>query len=201
MRAIDLRVFHGAVFDVPDTDALVVPANKQLDLRWGSHIAETVWKHGGPKIEAEARQDAASRYGSQDGGIALGEAVVTWGGLLPVPWLIHAAILDKYDLNLLFLMRLRQRTSSDTLRKAVTASLAIADEIEARTIACSPMGAGIGAMPIDCCARIIREQVEAYTQSMPLGSLQRVVIASPKAKEIRCIATALAAETIQEPTR
>lgn len=194
MRAIDLRVFHGAIFAVPDTDALVVPANKQLDLRWGTHIAETVWKHGGPKIEAEAREDAARRYGSQDGGIALGEAVVTWGGLLPVPWLIHAAILDKYDWNPLFLLRLRQRTSSDTLRKAVTAALAIADEVGARTIALSPMGAGIGAMPIDRCARIIREQVEAYTRSVPQGSLQRVVIASPRAREVRRIATVLTTE-------
>lgn len=201
MRAIELRVFHGAIFDVPDADALVVPANKQLDLRWGSHIAETVWKHGGPKIEAEARQDAIRRYGSQDGGIALGEAVVTWGGLLPVPWLIHAAVRDKYDLNLLFLLRLCQRTSGDTLRQAMTTSLTIADEVEARTIACSPMGAGIGAMPIDCCARIIREQVKAYTRSVPQGSLQRVVIASPKAQEVRCITTALAPETTQEPLR
>jgi O-acetyl-ADP-ribose deacetylase (regulator of RNase III) len=166
------------LLDVKDVDALVVPANKQLTLGWGSHVAEAIAKRSGPTVAAEALRWAEQHLGARPGfGISLGEASVSSGGLLGCRFLIHAAVLDKYDFNPLFLLRLRQRTSDETLRKAVRSSLARAMELEIRSMAFSLMGAGIGGMPAAKCAAILIEEISRSEAP------ERVVITAFKEKE------------------
>ncbi|MGC4120104.1 MAG: macro domain-containing protein [Myxococcales bacterium] len=183
-----LEVFRGSLLDVPDVDALVIPANKQLTLGWGSHLAEAVAKRAGPKVEAEALRWAEEHLGTREGeGIALGEASVSSGGALACRHLVHAAVLDKYDFNPLFLLKLRQRTSDETLRKATRASLARARALGLRSLAFSLMGAGIGGMPAKKCAAIL---VAELAQARP--PLERIVIAALTAKDATAVESVLA---------
>jgi O-acetyl-ADP-ribose deacetylase (regulator of RNase III) len=141
-------------------------------------VAEAIAKLSGPAVEAEALRWAEQHLGARPGfGISLGEASVSSGGLLGCRFLIHAAVLDKYDFNPLFLLRLRQRTSDETLRKAVRSSLARAMELEIRSMAFSLMGAGIGGMPATKCATILIEEISRSEAPA------RVVIAVLEEKE------------------
>ncbi|HEY3448717.1 MAG TPA: macro domain-containing protein [Myxococcales bacterium] len=178
-----LEVFRGSLLDVPDVEALVVPANKQLTLGWGTHLAEAIAQRAGPRVEEEALRWAEDHLGAKPGeGIALGEASVSSGGALPCRWLVHAAVLDKYDFNPLFLLKLRQRTSDETLRLATRASLARARELGIRSMAFSLMGAGIGGMPAKKCAAILVAEL-----SKTQAQLERIVVATVKEKEARIV--------------
>jgi len=101
--------------------------------------------------------------------------------------LLHAAVLDKYDFNPLFLLRLRQRTSDETLRRAIASTLARARELGLRSLALSLMGAGIGGMPAEKCARILVEGCRAG----PAPTLERVVFAVRRPKDRRAVERAL----------
>lgn len=173
-----VRVVLGDALEVGG-DALVIPANRQLTLGWGSHLAELVATQAGPAVEAEAR-DAFPE------GIALGEAVCTSAGELEgYRFLIHAAVLDRWDLDPRFLLRLRPRTSPATLRAAVRASLDRANEAGLRTLVLTPMGAGIGGLSDRACAREVRGAVEAWAQKPVQRGVEEVVVAcaSPSGAE------------------
>lgn len=144
-----IRIHRGDIFDI-GADALVVPANVQPDLGWGSHIAERVRKRADPSVLAERQ-----RFGQ----VALGEVCVTSGEGAGFPYLMHAAVLDKYDLNPLFLLRLKQRTSDRTLRNAVLNAQRSAAEFRLGSVAISAMGAGIGGMNYGKCCRLIFENL------------------------------------------
>lgn len=147
---VSYQLRQGSLLEQTDLDTIVIPANKQLTLGWGSHLAEAVLKLGGPELEQEALRAGEQAYPE---GCPLGGAVITGGGELPFQHIIHAAVLDKYDNNPLFLLKLRQRTSDDTLLKAVQSSLRLASESGTRALglSLSLMGAGIGGMKIDKC--------------------------------------------------
>lgn len=184
-----LEVFRGSLLDVPGVEALVVPANRQLTLGWGSHVAEDVARRAGAGVEAEALRWAEEHLGAKAGeGIALGEASVSSGGRLPCRHLIHAAVLDKYDFNPLFLLRLRQRTSDETLRKATQASLARVKELGLRSLAFSLMGAGIGGMPAGKCAAILVGEIARAQAPGP----ERVVVAAMTERDARLVEAAVA---------
>ena len=146
---IPIRIETGDATRVTGADALVIPANKQLALDWGSHVAEAVRTLAGPAVEKEL-------LAAHPDGIALGEAVASGPGEMSnVRALIHAAVLDKYDFNPLFLLRLKERTSRDTLDRATRAALLAAATRGLHTIAFTPMGAGIGGMRDSVCAEVM----------------------------------------------
>jgi O-acetyl-ADP-ribose deacetylase (regulator of RNase III) len=152
---VNLRIVVADATAVTGVPALVVPANKQLTLGWGSHVAEKVRKLAGPEVEREA-------LARHPRGLALGGAVLTSAGRMKnFTHLIHAAVLDKYDLNPLFLLRLRERTSESTLRAATRNSLELARKEGLAGLVFTPMGAGIGGMKDDKCARIMTETIRA----------------------------------------
>lgn len=183
-----LEVVVGDATEVEGTDALVLPANKQLTLGWGSHLAEKVAKLAGREVEAEA-------LASHPEGIELGEAALTGaGGLAPrFRHLIHAAVLDKYDFNPLFLLRLRERTSEATLRGACASSFRLASEAGLTSVVLTAMGAGIGGMRLAKCARILIEEARAFAAAQPEASLQRVVFACYRERQARVFRSALEA--------
>lgn len=174
--ALEVRVEQGDAAAVRGQPALVVPANRQLTLGWGSHLAEKVARLAGPGVEAEA-------LGQHPRGVALGEAVLTSAGSLPgFTHLLHAAVLDKYDFNPLFLLRLRERTSEATLRAAVANSLRLADLAGLSGLVLTPMGAGIGGMPMAKCARLLLDEVRRFEAAEP-AALSTVVLAAHEARD------------------
>lgn len=142
-------IHKGDIFDVK-ASALVIPANTQVELNWGSHIAETV---NGQWTESVKRERA------KRGPLKLGEAYLTAGDGTSFQHLIHAAVLDKYDFNPLFLLRLRQRTSDETLTNALKSVRAIAHEHSLESLAISAMGAGIGGMNYKKCVRLTFQEL------------------------------------------
>lgn len=165
-----LRVVVGDALEVGG-DALVIPANRQLTLGWGSHLAELVAVRAGPEVEAEALR-------AWPEGIGMGEAVCTGAGTLPgYRAVIHAAVLDRGDLDPRFLLRLKPRTSPETLRAAVAASLDRAEEAGLETVVLTPMGAGIGGLSDAACAREIREAVAAWEEAHSGSAVREVAVA------------------------
>lgn len=153
---MEIRVVCGDATRVKGADALVVPANCQLTLGWGSHLAEAVLRHAGRGVEREA-------LASHPKGVALGEAVLTSAGRMEgFRHLIHAAVLDRYDFNPLFLLRLKERTSRDTLDRAVRSSLLLAVEAAFSAVVMTPMGAGIGGMRDGVCARVMIGSIRSF---------------------------------------
>lgn len=134
-------------------EAIVNPANRQAHLGWGSHVSEQIQARAGAQVQEER-----NRFGT----IELGDAVQTSAGSFPYRYIIHAAVLDMFDFNPLFLLRLKQRTSDETLRKAVRTSLDVAHRLGVVSVGFSLMGSGIGAMPTETCARLIGEGATAH---------------------------------------
>jgi len=168
---MEIRIIHGDALLVKGYRGLVIPANRQLCLGWGSHVAEKVKKLGGAAIEEEA----LSRW---PGGIACGEAAVTGAGKLEnYSRIIHAAVLEKYDLNPLFLLRLKMRTTPECLASAVRASLEAASAEGLEGIVFTPMGAGIGGMPDRLCASVMLEEMRRYTPPENQSPLKSAAVA------------------------
>lgn len=173
---MDYEVVTADATALEGIEALVIPANRQLTLDWGSHVAEAVRAKAGPEPEREA----LARHPQ---GVALGEAVLTGAGRLTnFRRLIHAAVLDKYDFNPLFLLRLRCRTSPETLRAATRAALAEAVQGGVASLVFTPMGAGIGGMSDARCAEVMGAELRAHPAG---GPVRRIVVACRKPKSAR----------------
>lgn len=166
-----ITVIEGNALEVRGIQALVVPANRQLTLGWGSHLAEKVLTCAGREVQDEALQQ-------YPGGVALGDAVLTGSGKLEgFTHLIHAAVLDKYDFNPLFLLRIKERTDRKVLARAVRSSLEAASSAGLSSIVFTPMGAGIGGMADRVCARITLDEIRAFAESHKSSPLGEAVIA------------------------
>ena len=146
---MSIEVRTGDIFTI-EADALVIPGNVQPDLGWGSHIAEKVLKQVAPEVLHEREQF---------GDIPLGNACITKGTGTPFRYLIHASVLDKYDFNPLFLLRIKQRTSDTTLINAVRNTRLIAEKSDINRIAISAMGAGIGGMSYRKCCQLTFSEI------------------------------------------
>jgi O-acetyl-ADP-ribose deacetylase (regulator of RNase III) len=173
---MDIEIVVADATAVQGAEALVVPANRQLTLGWGTHVAEKVKALAGPDPEREALE-------RHPRGIAMGEAVITGAGRLSTfRRLIHAAVLDKYDFNPLFLLRLRCRTSPATLRSATRSALAAAVAEGVRSLVFTPMGAGVGGMSDAACAGVMLPELRAHPEGT---SVRRIVVACLKEKTAR----------------
>jgi len=162
---LKIEINNTDIFSV-SVDAIVNPANKQAHLWLGSHINEIVRKKGGKQVVNERKEK---------GDIKLGEAVSTHAGNLSCKYIIHAAILDMYDFNPLFLLKIRQRTSDNVLRNATISSLQIADKLKIESIAYSPMGTGIGAMKMEKCANIMLQEIINFQMTYNNDMLKKII--------------------------
>jgi O-acetyl-ADP-ribose deacetylase (regulator of RNase III) len=136
-----------------DVDAITNAANTRL--LHGGGVAGAIARAGGPAIQAECDKLAP---------IPLGTAVASGAGDLPARHVIHAAT-----------MELGGPTSSDVIRRATEAALAIADELGARSLALVAFGTGVGGFPIEQAAAI---EADALRHHFEAGSrLERVVFA------------------------
>jgi Predicted phosphatase homologous to the C-terminal domain of histone macroH2A1 len=136
-----------------EVDAIANAANTQL--QHGGGVAGAISRAGGPEVQNECDKRAP---------IDLGEGVATTAGEMPSKWVIHAAT-----------MELGGPTSAEIIRRATASTLAIAEELGAKSLALVAFGTGVGGFPIDEAARIEVEEVERHLAE---GSeLERIVFA------------------------
>jgi O-acetyl-ADP-ribose deacetylase len=150
-----------------EVDAIANAAN--TDLRHGGGVAGAISRAGGPVIQRES--DALAPIG-------LGQAVATPGGDMPCRWVIHAAT-----------MELGGPTSADIIRRATQSTLAVADELGARSLALVAFGTGVGRFPVTEAAEL---EVGAVRAHLDAGSeLERVVFAVRGAEAVAAFETAI----------
>ena len=123
-----------------EVEAIANAANTRL--AHGGGVAGAISQAGGPEVQRESDQAAP---------IALGEAVATTAGEMPSRWVIHAAT-----------MELGGPTSAEAIRRATASTLALADELGARSLALVAFGTGVGGFPLDEAAMIEVEEVNRH---------------------------------------
>ncbi len=134
-------------------DAIANAANTEL--AHGGGVAGAISRAGGPQVQRESDERAP---------IGLGQAVETSGGSMPCRWVIHAAT-----------MELGGPTSAEIIARATASTLALADQLGARSLALVAFGTGVGGFPLREVARIEVQQVRAHLR---IGSgLERIVFA------------------------
>jgi O-acetyl-ADP-ribose deacetylase (regulator of RNase III) len=127
-------------------DAIVNAANSSL--LGGGGVDGAIHRRGGPAILADCRKLRASHYGK---GLPTGKAVATTAGDLDARWVIHT-VGPRHS---------GEEDRSGLLASCYRASLRVADELGARTVAFPAVSAGIYGWPIDDAARIAVETVRA----------------------------------------
>ncbi len=127
-------------------DAIVNAANSSL--LGGGGVDGAIHRRGGPAILAECRALRASGYGK---GLPTGRAVATTAGELDARWVIHTV------------GPVYQAFGSDPslLASCYRASLRVADELGARTVAFPAISTGAYGWPMEDAARIAVETVRA----------------------------------------
>ncbi|MFD4989802.1 O-acetyl-ADP-ribose deacetylase [Streptomyces sp. NPDC058374] len=125
-------------------DAVVNAANSSL--LGGGGVDGAIHRRGGPDILAACRDLRASRYGQ---GLPTGEAVATTAGRLAARWVIHT-VGPVWSAS---------EDRSDLLASCHRASLRVADELGARTVAFPAISTGVYRWPMDDAARIAVETV------------------------------------------
>ncbi|HEY2436081.1 MAG TPA: macro domain-containing protein [Solirubrobacteraceae bacterium] len=137
-----------------EVDAIANAANTEL--KHGGGVAGAISRAGGPSVQRESAAAAP---------VGLGEAVATGAGDMPCRWVIHAAT-----------MELGGPTSAEIIRRATASTLALADELGARSLALVAFGTGVGGFSLDEAAAIEVEEVRRHLVSGG-SSLERVVFA------------------------
>ncbi len=114
----------------------------------GGGVDGAIHRAGGPQILAECKQVRADRFPD---GLPTGKAVATTAGRLPARWVIHTVgpVWSK------------RQDRSALLADCYRNSLAVADELGARSIAFPAISAGIYGWPMDDAARIAVATVRA----------------------------------------
>jgi len=141
-----LRVVQGDISTFQG-DAVVNAANNHL--RMGTGVAGALLAAGGGAIQDEC--DALVR---REGPLEVGEAAITGGGNLGVRFVIHAAAMGDHP------------PTADSIRGAVRSALELAVEHEIESVAFPVLGAGVGGFPFDEAARILVEEVRAFTADL-----------------------------------
>jgi O-acetyl-ADP-ribose deacetylase len=127
-------------------DAVVNAANSSL--LGGGGVDGAIHRRGGPAILAACRELRAGHYG---GGLPAGQAVATTAGNLPAQWVIHT-VGPVWS---------HSEDRSALLASCYTASLRVADELGARTVAFPAVSTGVYHWPLHDAARIAVQAVRA----------------------------------------
>ncbi|HET6614043.1 MAG TPA: macro domain-containing protein [Kofleriaceae bacterium] len=142
---MQVHVAHADITNLP-VDAIVNPANSLGIMDDG--VAGAIRLYGGQEIQTEAMRYAP---------IAVGAAVVTTGGKLPAPRVIHAPTMDKPGM----------RVAPENIRRAARAALIAAFTQKFKVIAFPGMGTDLGYVPITESVRAIVEEIRAHKREYP----------------------------------
>ena len=129
-----------------EVDAIVNAANSTL--LGGGGVDGAIHRRGGPAILAECREMRRTRFPQ---GLPTGQAVATTAGDLPARWVIHTVgpVFAKSE------------DRSAMLASCHTASLRVADELGARTVAFPAISTGVYGYPLDQAAPVAIEAVRS----------------------------------------
>ena len=116
-----------------DTDAIVNAANSSL--LGGGGVDGAIHRAGGPEILEVCRQIRRTTYPD---GLPTGQAVATTAGRLKVRWVIHTVgpVYDEHD------------HPEHLLASCHTQSLAVADELGARSVSFPAISCGVYGYPV-----------------------------------------------------
>jgi O-acetyl-ADP-ribose deacetylase len=129
-----------------DVDAIVNAANNSL--LGGGGVDGAIHRRGGPEILAECQKLRQEKYPD---GLPTGQAVATTAGRLKARWVIHT-VGPTYA---------ESKDKSPLLADCFRNSLAVADELGAKTVAFPAISTGVYRWPVDDAARIALEAVRA----------------------------------------
>ncbi|MEU7403080.1 O-acetyl-ADP-ribose deacetylase [Streptomyces sp. NPDC044948] len=132
-------------------DAIVNAANSSL--LGGGGVDGAIHRRGGPAILAACRELRAGHLGK---GLPTGRAVATTAGDLDARWVIHTV----------GPVHSTTEDRSDLLASCYGASLRVADELGARTVAFPAISTGVYHWPLDDAARIAVETVRTTDTSV-----------------------------------
>jgi O-acetyl-ADP-ribose deacetylase len=135
-----------------DEDAIVNPSNTDLVL--GGGVAGAIRQKGGPIIQAECRKK---------GPVHVGEAVITSGGSLKSPFVIHTVG-----------PRWGEGEEDEKLRSAIYRTLRVADQNGLRSLALPAVSTGIFGFPVRRAAEIILDTIVRYVSNVT--TLKKVVV-------------------------
>ncbi|MEX1256793.1 MAG: macro domain-containing protein [Gemmatimonadota bacterium] len=142
MRAVlgEVRIYltHGDIARQPGTDVVVNAANAEL--RMGGGVAGALHQAAGPALEARCRSLAP---------IAPGEAVITEAFRLPNRWVVHA-LGPVYG---------RDEPPEELLARCYENALALAEGVQARSIAFPAISTGAFGYPMDEAAEVALQAV------------------------------------------
>jgi O-acetyl-ADP-ribose deacetylase (regulator of RNase III) len=165
--ATEIDVWQGEIAEL-EVDAIVIAASESLFMTSGA--AASVKRHGGDVIEQAA---------IDQGPISPGSAVVTGGGRLAVPYIIHAVAVGHDRI-----------ADAATLEAAVHAAIAFAEPLRLRRIAIAPLGVETGAFTPEEAAALL---VPALRREAAATGLESVVLATAHEPEARALRDALRA--------
>ncbi len=166
---IEIEIWRGEIAEL-EVDAIVVPANESLFMT--APGAAGVKRLAGESVEREA---------VAQGPISAGAAIVTGGGRLVTPYVIHAVAVG-HDL----------RPDIDRLRSAIRSALSAVEHLGLRRIALAPLGTERGVFPPGDAAAILLDEVITHADRRT-GSPESVVIAVNRPEELREFVSALQA--------
>jgi O-acetyl-ADP-ribose deacetylase len=127
-----------------DVDAIVNAANHSL--LGGGGVDGAIHRRGGPEILAECQKLRQDKYPD---GLPTGQAVATTAGRLKARWVIHT-VGPTYA---------ESKDKSQLLADCFRNSLALAEELGARTVAFPAISTGVYRWPVDDAARIAVQTV------------------------------------------
>jgi O-acetyl-ADP-ribose deacetylase len=128
------------------TDAIVNAANSSL--MGGGGVDGAIHKRGGPEILEECRRIRAETYPD---GLPTGKAVATTAGRLPAKWVIHT-VGPVYS---------KREDRSHLLASCHAASLELADQLGARSVAFPAISTGVFGYPVAEAAPVAIEAVHS----------------------------------------
>jgi len=137
---MEIVIIEGSLLQV-EADLIVNPANSLGYM--GGGVAGVIKRVGGSIIEEEAVIKAP---------IPVGSAIITTAGSLPFKGVIHAPTIEEPAIE----------TTEEKVRKAVRASLELADKMGFKSIAMPGMGTGVGKLPKDIAAKAMIEEIKSF---------------------------------------
>ncbi len=150
---LTVEVIEGDITEL-ERDAIVNAANSYL--KHGGGVAAAIVRKGGVEIQQESDE-----YVKKHGPVPTGGVAVTGAGRLKAKYIIHA-VGPVYG-----------RDPEEKLAEAVENSLRKAEELGLKTIALPAISTGVYGFPMDKCAKIMREVLEAFSKET---KLQKVTI-------------------------
>ena len=154
---IEIDVWQGEVGEL-EVDAIIVPANESLFMT--SPLARSVKRMAGDGVELEA---------VRQGPVEAGTAVVTGGGNLAVPYIIHAVAIG-HEL----------RGDAAQLQSALDAAFSMAARLSLPRVAITPIGTERGTFTPDEAAARLMEVIERRSRAdEPLPTSLVVAVTNP----------------------